>query len=332
MYHHTPVRTIAALPFALILLLPVQAQACATCGCTLSKDWIGPQEGSVSGWSVGLSYDFINQNRYRAGSHAIDFNGAEARLNPTGTEASEVELQTATRTYTVQVDYVQDDWGLSLQAPLVDRYHTTFQEGTPDSYNFNTFRTLGDVRMSGKYTGWSADGSSGVTLGFKLPTGSTNESFGGPAGGTVDPALQPGTGSTDVLLGAFVSGMQSKIGWFAQGTWQHAISIKNGYRPGDSVTATAGLRYGDMTQAVVPLLQFNYTHRDIDTGEGVNVSNVDGSPVTGGDLLYVAPGVSARLGEGFSAYAYVQVPIYQFVKGVQLTPAYILSLGVRKTF
>jgi hypothetical protein len=50
------------------------------------------------------------------------------------------------------------------------------------------------------------------------------------------------------------------------------------------------------------------------------------------DLLYLAPGVSARLSAGFSAYGYVQFPVYQDVDGVQLTPKEIYSVGIRKTF
>jgi hypothetical protein len=86
-----------------------------------------------------------------------------------------------------------------------------------------------------------------------------------------------------------------------------------------------------MGQAVVPLFQVNYVRRNIDTGNLVNVE-FDGSPLTGGDLVYLAPGVSASLGAGFSAYGYVQFPVYQDVNGVQLTAKQIYSVGIRKTF
>jgi hypothetical protein len=144
-----------------------------------------------------------------------------------------------------------------------------------------------------------------------VPTGSTDEPFNGAAGGIVDPTLQPGTGSTDLLLGGFYSGGLDKLGWFAQGLWQHAVASQAGFRPGDAITVNGGLR--------------------IDRGNLVNVE-FDGSPLTGGDLLYLAPGVSATLGAGFSAYGYVQFPVYQDVNGVQLTAKQIYSVGVRKTF
>ena len=114
--------------------------------------------------------------------------------------------------------------------------------------------------------GLADDASSGVIAGVKLPTGSTDEPFNGPAGGIVDPSLQPGTGSTDLLLGGFYSGAYEKLGWFAQGLWQHAIASNAGYTPGDAMTLNAGLTYADMGQAVVPLFQVNYVHRNIDRG------------------------------------------------------------------
>jgi hypothetical protein len=325
----------AALGLALSAGYEGSAQACATCGCTLSKDWLGPQMGSVSGWAVGLSYDYLDQNQMREGREDIGEAAAQAILNPAGHKGNEVELQTLSRVLTFGVDYNTADWGVSVQIPFVDRYHTTLQDGTQAGYNFNQFNALGDARVLVKVglsaVGLADDASTGVIAGVKLPTGSTDEPFNGPAGGIVDPSLQPGTGSTDLLLGGFYSGGLEKLGWFAQGLWQHAIASQAGYTPGDAFTANVGLRYADMGQAVVPLFQVNYVHRNIDRGNLVNVK-FDGSPLTGGDLWYVAPGVSARLGAGFSAYGYVQIPVFQDVNGVQLTPKAIYSAGIRKSF
>ena len=327
---------LAAAVALLALACGEQAHACATCGCTLSKDWLGPQLGSVSGWAVGISYDQIDQNQMRAGRTDIGQAAAQAILNPPGHTGNEVELQTLSRTMTLGVDYNTADWGVSIQIPFVARYHTTLQDGTQAGYNFNKYDKLGDARVLVKVgltdiLGLPDSLGVGVIAGLKLPTGNTNEPFNGPAGGIVDPSLQPGTGSTDLLFGGYYSGGVDKFGWFAQGLWQHAVASAAGYTPGDAITVNAGLRYADVGQAVVPLFQVNYIHRNIDRGNLVNVE-FDGSPLSGGDLVYVAPGVSARLGAGFSAYGYVQFPVYQDVKGVQLTPKEIYSVGIRKTF
>jgi hypothetical protein len=113
---------------------------------------------------------------------------------------------------------------------------------------------------------------------------------------------------------AITAAASTRLGWLAQSLWQHAVASQAGYTPGDAITVNAGLRYADMGQAVVPLFQVNYVHRNIDRGNLVNVE-FDGSPLTGGDLVYLALGVSARLGAGFSVYGYVQFSVYQDVNG-----------------
>lgn len=324
--------TAASAAAALLGLLPASpALACATCGCTLSKDWMGPQAGSVSGWAATLSWDLIDQKQMRIGQTNLDTAGAQAILNPPSSTGNEVELQTLTRILTLGVDYNADNWGIGVQVPFVDRYHTTLTDGTQAGYDYSQFNAVGDVRVLGKYA-VAADGSFGVIAGLKLPTGGTHEQFNGaPGTAAVDPSLQPGTGSTDLLLGGYYAGQADKLGWFAQGLWQHAFASQHGYTPGDAITVNAGLRYADLGQAVVPLLQFNFVHRNVDTGVNASVA-YDGTDLTGGNLVYVAPGVSARLGGGFSAYAYVQFPVYQDVTGVQLTPKQIYSAGLRKSF
>jgi hypothetical protein len=324
--------TAAAAAAALLGLFSTPAaQACATCGCTLSKDWMGPQAGSMSGWGATLSYDFIDQKQMRIGQTNLDTAGAQAILNPPASTGNEVELQTLTRILTLGVDYNADNWGISVQAPFVDRYHTTLTDGTAAGYDYSQFNAIGDIRVLGKYA-VASDGSVGVIAGLKLPTGGTDQQFNGPLGtGAVDPSLQPGTGSTDVLLGGYYAGQAEKLGWFAQGLWQHAIASQYGYTPGDAITVNGGIRYADLGQRIVPLLQVNFIHRNADTGLNASVA-YDGSDLTGGNLVYIAPGVSARLGGGFSAYAYVQFPVYQDVTGVQLTPKQIYSAGLRKSF
>ena len=325
------------------------AWACATCGCTLSKDWLGGQGLGSSGWSAGLSYDMIDQNQPHNGSGNISLAQAEqilnsgANANPAG---NEVETQTLSRTTTLNLDYNTPEWGVSVQLPFVYRYHQTYQvglgqtatdaadfaagNGGAPSYNFSQVNSLGDLRVVGRYA-FSVEGGYGVTFGVKLPTGVTTGPFSGPAGGTVDPSLQAGTGSTDVLLGAYYTSALGSLGWFTQGTWQHALASQAGYTPGDAFNANVGLRYSGLIDSVTPLLQLNFVHRNTDSGFNAS-TEFDGTPQTGGNLLYLAPGVSATLGEGFRAYAYVQIPLAQNVNGVQLTAKEIISVGIRKSF
>jgi hypothetical protein len=80
-------------------------------------------------------------------------------------------------------------------------------------------------------------------------------------------------------------------------------------------------------------LQLNIIKRQADSGVvTVPLDPVTNVPVSGGTLAYLAPGVSVRVGGGASVYGFVQIPIYQNVNSLQLTPGYTLTVGARQTF
>ena len=100
---------------------------------------------------------------------------------------------------------------------------------------------LGDIRLNAIYTGFSEDLSSGLTLGVKLPTGSISRDA-----DIVDRDTQIGTGSTDLLLGAYHLGSitdDNRWGWFANVLWDQPLLIAAGYRPGAEIDALTGAYY-----------------------------------------------------------------------------------------
>jgi hypothetical protein len=230
------------------------------------------------------------------------------------------------------------DWGINLQVPYIIRGHSTLGMGsdgiTPvdgggqyDSHTAN----LGDMRVIGRYQGFTANHNLGVLLGFKLPTGSYSETGNStdptaPGPVPIDRGLQPGTGTTDVIFGAYYNNAINRhLGYFAQAQYQVALYSTDNYRPGNSLNVSVGLRYVGL-DIIVPQLQLNF--REIDRDTGANADTVS----TGGTLLYISPGLVAAVTDRISIYSFVQVPIYQDVNGVQLAPHYIVSAGVRYAF
>ena len=290
------------------------ALACAACGCLANNNFQTQGLSTTPGWMVGLSYDYVNQNRLMLGSH-----DAAGRTDLSLPNAQEIERLTRTSTTTLHVDYTAADWGVNVRLPYLDRYHVTYPPGSVSSLSSQS-RTLGDAQVLVRYTGLSAAGGTGLLAGLKLPTGPIHETF--SDGSLLDRSLQPGTGSTDILLGGFTTGNIGHLSWFVQGLWQSPLATRQGYRPGYVASLDAGLRYGHFGQRIVPMLQFNAIQRGRDTG-------LQATPdTTGGELVYVAPGVYAHLGSGVSAYALVQLPVYQHVNGLQLVPRYIPSVGI----
>lgn len=333
--HHFPTfrHCVRATFSVLLVLLPFiamnDALACAACGCTLSRDWGTQGISTTPGFSADLSYDYINQNQPRYGSGKA----ASALIDSLWQAGQEIEDYTTTRTTTASLNYTSDTWGMNVQLPFVQRTHGTYGNNAPapfpdyGQYASSSDSGLGDIRAIGRYTGFSADKTSGIIAGIKLPSGSTNANFNDGVT-ALDRSLQLGTGSTDIILGGFLTGSIGEYGWFAQATVQHAVTTKTiaaaDYRPGDAYTLNTGIRYAKFGARFTPLLQLNYIHRAPD--------DVGGTPLDGGTLVYLAPGASIRVGGGTSVYGFVQLPVYQNVTGLQLSPRYILTLGVSHAF
>ncbi|HTN93854.1 MAG TPA: hypothetical protein VMJ33_04670 [Gallionella sp.] len=332
-----PFRIALASALALSPLIAMNnALACAACGCTLSKDWGTQGVITTPGFTADLSYDYVNQDQQRYGTGTA----SSDQINALSAAGEEIEDYTTTRTTTASLNYTGGTWGVSAQLPFVDRTHGTFGDtgaypGTTD-YASSSDSGIGDIRLIGRYTGFSADKSAGILAGIKLPTGSTDATFNDGVT-PLDRSLQIGTGSTDVILGGYLTGAVEQYGWFAQATVQHAVATKaiNGedYRPGDAISVDTGIRYAKFGAKFTPMLQLNYIHRQPDTGAGATAPDaLTGGPGSGGTLVYLAPGALYRVGGGTSVYGFVQLPVYQDVNSLQLTPRYTVTIGIHQTF
>jgi hypothetical protein len=312
-----------------------QAMACAACGCTLSTNWQTQGINTTPGYSLNLAYSYLNQDQQRYGTGKASA-AQIAALNAAG---NEIEDYTKTQTLTAALNYTGDTWGATVELPFVKRTHGTFTDAgtwpTTANYLSSSDSSIGDIRVVGRYTGFSKDRSAGLIIGAKLPTGSTNATFND--GSAVDPSLQIGTGSTDVILGGFVAGSLGSYGWFVHGSVQHAVSTKSfsgaDYRPGDTWSLNTGIRHAKFGAKFTPMLQLNLVHRRPDGGAAATPPDaLTGGAATGGTLLYLAPGATWRVGGGTSVYGFVQLPVYENVNSLQLVPRYTLTLGVRQSF
>jgi hypothetical protein len=301
-----------------VTLISGHAWACSSCGCTLSSDWGSQGIAAGAGFRLDLRADYFNQNQLRGGTGTVN-TGAIAF--PT---EQEIQEKTINRNYTLTLDYSPNaDWGLSVQIPYYNRYHTTVAEGDTDISISHT-DSLGDVRVLGRYQGLAGDHSSGVQFGLKLATGGFHNSFidGPQAGATLDRGLQPGTGTTDLLIGVYHFGTLSRDwDYFAQALVQQPLNSREDFRPGTGLNANVGARYM-ANEIVVPHVQLNMRAEKRESGANADVDN------SGATLIYLSPGITLNATKRFKPYAFVQLPIYQRVNGYQLEPRYSFSVGV----
>ena len=307
---------------AAMAAIPASAAfACASCGCSLGSDWEAQGLSTSAGLRFDLRYDYINQDRVRSGTGKV-------ALWPV--DGHEQELYTRNQYLTATMDYSTGaDWGVSVQVPFVQRSHAT------NGFNFDgtdagTSKTssLGDVKVIGRYQGLTEERNLGLQFGVKLPTGSFTKTFsqGAIAGQALDRGLQPGSGPTDLILGAFFfSTLSQNWDYFVQGLAQLPLNSRSDFKPGQSLNVNVGWRYLGW-EAIVPQLQINARVAGKDSG--ANATPLD----SGGRTVYLSPGVTFPVTERVKAYAFVQLPVYQNLNGYQLAPRYTLSVGTRIDF
>lgn len=309
------------------------AFACASCGCTLSSDWESQGFTTEAGLKVDVRYDYLNQNQLRHNGSSIS-SGAASQLTNSKGDPYEIEKYTRNNYLTVGFDYAFNaNWGVNVQLPYIHRSHSTLGTGTDGSapaegaYDSQT-SNLGDVKVIGRYQGFTEQHNFGLMAGLKLPTGRNDLTATAVDGSTVriDPGLQPGTGTTDLILGAYTFDTLNKNwDYFAQATVQAALNSKDNFKPGTGYNVNVGVRYLGLDH-MTPQLQINARHVQHDTG------SIADTVSTGGTLIYLSPGLVVPVTEKASVYSFVQLPIYQDVRGMQLTPKYTLSVGARFAF
>ncbi len=298
--------TLRAITLAATLLTPTLAPACACCCCQfeVGTSTLLPSE---PGGIVYLNYNFLNQNHNWSGSSRAPADENEDR-------------KLRTHFFTLGAQYLfSRSWGLQLNVPWAERSFTTQEDG--EAASTRSWTALGDIRLKGIYTGFSEDLSTGLTFGIKLPTGEFRH-----AATAVDRDSQIGTGSTDLLIGAFhrqAFAEPSHFQWFTQAELDVPLFTQDHYRPGTELNATAGLTYTGWKLGGVslsPVAQLLASVRTRDTG--ANSAN----PVASGyERLMLSAGIELKRAP-LSIYLDAELPFYEHVRGNQIVASVSLKL------
>ena len=283
---------VAALLLSFVPLVGLTTTAALACACGCSVFDVGglnmPQEQDHGG-QVFLEYWSGDQNENYIGTSR-----ASAAAN------SDKEINT--QWYNVGFAYnFNRDWGVMVRIPTVNRTLTTDTGAYAGIASFNS-KDVGDIEIMGIYTGFFKDMSTGLIFGVKLPTGT----FDAPG---LDRDTQIGTGSTDLMLGAFHRGLLSGDNawqYFMQAMWRQpflyqAVADPQGffdgnpgvvqtYYPGMQIDGAIGVNYNNLYHVlgldkITPLGQVILSHRANDTGTGADPLN------SGFDRVMLSPGV-----------------------------------------
>lgn len=298
---------------------PGLALACSTCGCSLNSDWSAQGYAVSTGWHLGVRQDYFDQSQLYQGSDRVSQRSFALPAD------EEIQQKTLNRNTLLSADYnFSRYWGLSLQLPYESRYHQTIAAGDT-AVSTSAARGIGDLRVVARWQGLSDDAGIGLQFGMKLPSGRFKQTFdaGPQTGELLDRGLQRGTGTTDALLGVYKFGYLSEsVGYFAQAMAQVALDARDGFRPGNSVNVNFGLRYLDAGR-FTPQLQLNLHSEQRESGALADRSN------SGATLAYLSPGLGVKLGHRLDAFAFVQLPVWQHVDGLQPEPRRLWSVGLQ---
>jgi hypothetical protein len=301
---------------------PIAQASCGSAFCSVNTDWAADTLGLAEGSVLDIRYENIRQDQPRAGSSRVGV-GAVPRHHD----------EVRTNNNNLLLNYSRgfaSGWGFSIMAPLVDREHLHIHNHNggqiPEEWKF---RELGDMRITGRYQAPFGDQeqgsrSAGVVFGLKLPTGRTGISNGN--GDTAERSLQPGSGTTDLVLGAYYHQQFAAAGsaWFAQAQVQHPLARHHDFAPGTQWTADVGYSHR-VFDKLSALLQLNLVVKQRDRGGEAEPED------SGSRALFVSPGLAYEVMDGVRLYGFVQQPLHQHVNGVQLTArrAFVVGLATR---
>ncbi len=227
------------------------------------------------------------------------------------------------------------DWGVMLEVPYWSRDYKGAYDGDNAGIRWYQNDSFGDIRIQGMYTGLSEDMSTGLLMGVKVPSGDWTYP-------PYDRDTQIGTGSTDLLMGVYHIGTLPKqlgtlpltlkerpFNYFVQVNYDLPLWEQDQYTPGREVDGAVGTFYdfgkvGPLKE-LAPMLTFVASDRTRDTGNNADPAD------SGYTRFIVAPGGEIALGV-IRAYADIEVPIFQNVRGLQLTAPFATKLIVSYSF
>ncbi|MGE4169777.1 MAG: transporter [Candidatus Margulisiibacteriota bacterium] len=308
-----------------VLALAVSASyVFANCGSLSCPVDIRPSMAK-NRFQVGVNFEYIDQSAVYVGS---------SRSSVGFVPEHHDEIQTLNRMTTVFVQYGLTDWlGLRVDTPMVSRQHSHIHnhhgEKIFDSWDFTG---LGDISVVTQWKLKKADAQNGLNwrldLGVKLPTGKTDQ---GSSSGVAESPIQPGSGSTDVLIGtefsAPVATVQMMDGLYAEVPLSFSASSKltgvgtDGYRQGSSLLLALCTEY-PLVKSFSALFQVQTLFVDRASAKTEKTEN------TGGRYVFITPGVRWNITPALQTFAALSWTAFRDVNVIQITPDLQFKTGM----
>lgn len=293
-------------------------QTCCSGGVPLSNNLGLSNEGKGS-LQIGINYDYNNLNTLNAGDTRLD----------------DDSRQRITNSVLVNIGYaVTNKFSIETLLTWVNQTRTITQFGNE---NFTETTGIGDAVVLAKYLLTNLESNTALTVGIgtKLPLGQSDILTEQGIQLTAD--LQPGSGAFD------------GIGWIS-------ISKKINFRPSATISSSTTFRFTGVNNSYLNntssyefgnVLQTNISYVDklllfktiVNFGliikyRKTSFDKIDHSPIpnTGGEWIFARPELNIQLTQNLNFTNKLEIPLYSYVDGTQLTPTSRFTIGFAYTF
>ncbi|WP_343487966.1 hypothetical protein [Allomuricauda sp. d1] len=273
-------------------------------------------EGAGS-WVINLSYDYNNLNTLNAGTDTLD---DDSRLR-------------VTNSILLNLGYaISNRFSVESLFTWVNQTRTISQFGNED---FTETSGIGDAVFLLRYTIPNVLGdqsSVAISSGVKAPVGRsdllTNEGF------QLTADLQPGSGAWDYVGLISVS---KNLPFRPSATLAAGATFRLTGANSDYLNGESTYEFGNEVQAILgytdqfllfsavfnPALILKYRKAGIDKINGFDLNN------TGGEWLFIRPEIFAYISPSIAVVSRLEVPLYSYVDGTQLTPTLRFTGGLQ---
>lgn len=333
-------RIALALCAAMVILFPQVVSAAALC-CQISSSsqerFSGaavPQEGEVT---IQFNYNFTRMDRFMEG-------GTERSLDYIKANSSYTSLPVVMDMvkYTLTAGYgISPDLRAFVSVPYIRNTMdmSMYMMGTWHDNTMAPVSGLGDITVMALYRLYADSvprpaSTISLGLGLKTATGSFTET--NPSGTRfIHAHMQPGTGSWDPIVTLVYTQALNALQVQADLAYQLTTENRRGYEFGDSFATNLWGRY-DVAADIGVTAGLTYLHvgkaSDKDGKYTSLTSLMDDPKNTGGDSLWLSPGVQASPFEAATFDIKVQLPVWVNANGIQLVTRYQFTAGLTYRF
>ncbi len=310
MYLYKMKKVVLFLSFGLVVSYAYSQ--CCSGGVPMSGN-IGLPSSEKGTWQFTANYDLNVLETLKAGSETLD-----DRSRRRETHAALIEAGFS----------INEKWSVDLFLSFVRQERTINQRGF--SQDFVYTQGIGDGVLLVKY---KVTPKITAGIGVKLPIGSSDRLRAN--GAFLNADLQPGSGAWDqVLYGSYTTQLSFRSTLTLSATGIHRFTgTNNNYF--DNGVSSSTYAFGDETQFLIaladrltfgsmiidPSIKFRYRRA------GRDFFNDAEFPASGGDFIFVNPGLSYALNPKLSYQFNVELPLFSKVTDTQLSPTVRFNTG-----